>query len=510
LLSQGIADNEDEQVSVDNVLRLLIWYIRALASLLRYISRHGLMTLCEQWGDLSHVVSATVARDRPDQSSRCQLFNFVSSLLPSAIHSVVSNHLLEILSIISLHDMDCRVDRLVELSWVSLRTVSVDSDIEEETYDFIPSALTEVTRRFDRRSTSIEEQFLCSVISRTVSHLGSLSSGNLQHAMVRHWGLLLATNSAVLQKQHLSQMIVELELLLDSINNTGRETESAEKMGPQNSRRRKLKRHEATLVMGLETATFPTYFEILLQIVVASSATLYPHLQENPDEGPYRHIQESFALFQRLIEVYMRHSRVFPRKCGFSVSRASKDVLAIATSQVDRCVAWRSDQPMLSADERNSAVCDPGAIRFLRSFLDEVSLTTIATVIALCNFWQSLEGTQKNPPKSTTLRYTAETTAARIREVAASHNLVPTLTTRTNKSRRPVNSVSGDCDQQLPVTACGTNQASSEKHELPNTVRLRNSDSDSDDSDNSFVADGVWGGKSKIVHLQCAGLLQRS
>jgi hypothetical protein len=467
------------------------------------------MTLCEEWGDLSHLLSATVARDRPVQSSRDQLFNFFCSLLPSAIHSVVSNHLLEILSIISLHDMDCRVDRLAELSWVSLRTVSVDSDIEEETYDFIPSILTEYTKRFDQRPTSMEEQFLCSVVSRAVSRLGTLSSGNLQHAMVRHWGMLLATDSAVLQKQHLSQMIVELERLLDSINNAGRETESAEKMGHQVSQRRKLKRHEATLVTGLETATFPTYFEILLQIVVASSATLYPHLQENPDEGPYRHIQESFALFQRLVEVYMRHFIVFPRKCGFSVSRASKDVLAIASSQVNRCVAWRSEQPMLSADERTS-VCDPGAIRFLQSFLDEVSLKTTATAIALCNFWQSLEGTPKNPPKSTTLRYAAETTAARIRGVAASHNLVPTLTARTSTSRRPIDSVSGDSGQQLPVTACRTDQASAEELERPHTVRLSNSDSDSDDSDNSFVADGVWGGKSKIVQLQCAGLSQRS
>jgi hypothetical protein len=464
------------------------------------------MKLCEEWCDISH----SVAMDRPLQSSRCRLFNFFGSLLPSAIYSVVSNHLLEILSIISLHDSDCRVDRLAELSWVSLRTVSVDSGIEEETYDFIPSILTEFMKRFDRRSTSIEEQVLYSVVSRTVSHLGNTTSGNLQHAMVRHWGMLLATDSAVLQTQHLSRMIEEVELLLDSLNNTGRETESAEKMGLQNCRHRKLKRHEATLVMGLETATFPTYFETLLQIVIASSATLYPHLQENPDEGPYRHIQESFALFQRLVEVYKRHFRVFPRKCGFSVSRASKDVLAVATSQVNRCVAWRRDQPMLSANERNSTVCDPGAILFLQSFLDEVSLTTTATVTALCNFWQSMEDTQKNPPKSATLRYAAETTAARIREVAASHNLVPSLATRTTRSRRPISSVSGDCDQQLPVTVCGTNQASSEELERPHTVRLTNSDSDSDDSDNSFVADGAWGGKSKIMQLQCAGLLQRS
>jgi hypothetical protein len=159
--------------------------------------------------------------------------------------------------------------------------------------------------------------------------------------MLRHLGLVTAAPAGLSrQRNQLANMIAELAYLLESLNSSIGSTHGEEKKESETSAPRKRKKVLSPSIIGLEAATFSDFFEILIHVVVAATATSNPVLQGGTVCSPYQSLQESFVFFRRLIEVYQRHVAVFPRMSAAVVSNVSYEMLSVAVSQLQRCVDW--------------------------------------------------------------------------------------------------------------------------------------------------------------------------
>lgn len=479
------------------------------------------LKLCDTIGFL---ISKPSSDDACASSPLPRLFDFFAERLHVADISMVADHLLEILSILAMQG-DCRIlKKLVDLSWTSLHTIYAHTGTGTSECGRLPCALAASARQCELKATSRDQCSLRRVFDRTVFKLNRRDKNDLpdltlmRRGMLRHWGLLLvSTSTFTFQKNQLLIMIAELASLLESVDGRAARKLDDGKSDSEISSTRKKKSIHAPSIIGLDAATFPVFFEMLIHIVVATAATLNARLLGSSHGSPYHHLSESFGLFRRLIELYQRHISIFPRKSVFSISNASKEVLSVAVAHLQRCVEWRSAQPLLSIREREAGKYDPGAIIFLEQFIDAVSSHTAGTVLSLCDFWQSREGAHFNLPRSTTLRFAAEKAARRMSDVSTAHNLVPPSfgveietievddTLQLTKGFHQIEQTQGLRDKCRICPTRINSKIESKSTESRRVSRLRIVDEDEllfrdetdSDTDASFGAAGDWGDDSE-------------
>lgn len=442
---QGVAYESNSRLSLSHVVLLATSYVRLLVLILQKVSCNRLIKAkgdfppepltfddCIQWCIRCPSISRThevTTGSTESASPVTRLFEFFSERLRLSDNSTVADHILEVLSILALQENGVLMEKLLDLSWVSLHTIYVHTGTEAE-QGSLPCALSESVIRFGQQVSSSDLQSLRCVVERTVDKLyynGIDTIKGLHHlrqGMLRHWGLVTASPTGhSLQRNQLASMIAELASLLESLSNSIRRKNEEEKKESETSTSHKRKKALPPSIIGLDAATFPDFYKLLTHVVVAATATLTPVLPQGPGCSPYNHIKESFALFRRLIELYRRHIAIFPRKTAATVSNVSKDMLSVAVSLLQRCVEWRNSQPLLSVRDREAGKHDPGAIRFLEQFIGTAASHTAGTILNLCDFLQSHEAAHVS--RSTTLRFAAEKAARRIKDVSISHNLAP-------------------------------------------------------------------------------------
>jgi hypothetical protein len=471
---------------------------------------------CIQWCDACPYISSgheMTASDEANASSVSRLFEFFSERLRASDNSIVAYHILEILSVFALQENDILLEKVIELSWISLHTIYVHAGAGVD-HGSLPYALAESTRRFGLNATSSELQSLQRVVAQTstkLCHHGKDKINGLTHlkeGMLRHWGLVTASLTCFSrQRNQLSSMIAELAYLLESLDNSAGSKHEEEKKESEACTPRRSKLAQSPSIIGLEAATFPDYFEMIIHIVVAVTATLNPGLLVDSGYSPYHHLQESFGLFRRLIELYQSHIAIFPRKSASAISNVSKDMLSVAVSQLQRCVDWRNAQPLLSVQEREALKHDPGSIKFLQQLLDAVSSHTAGTVLTLCDLWQSREGAHVRLSRSTALRFAAEKAARRIMDVSSSHNLEPPSlgaaygtfksddSLPLTKGFHQIEAVEGT-DKKRRICPMPVNSQQRDPRHLRLDDDSLCSEEAEDDSEDSFGAAGDWGDDS--------------
>jgi hypothetical protein len=252
---KGVAYEAYSHVSLSHVVLLVASYLRFLVLILqiannnrpakaseRMLSKSLTFEDCIKWCVLcpsisyAHEMSANdeerlIRSDTETAISVSRLFDFFSERLCVSDNSIVADQILEILSVFALQGDGVLMEKLVELSWVSLHTIYVHTGADVD-YSSLPFALSESARRFGLKATSRDLQSLKRVVDRIVNKIYCNSKGvqHLRQGMLRHLGLVTAAPAGLSrQRNQLANMIAELAYLLESLNSSIGSTHGEEK-----------------------------------------------------------------------------------------------------------------------------------------------------------------------------------------------------------------------------------------------------------------------------------------
>lgn len=346
--------------------------------------------------------------------------------------------LLDILSILSTGDFTL-TERAIDACWRTLHTVYTVSHRE-----VFGSKCKELPRAFEVSSScSNRTQVVHKVLTATITKTATVETKNAQsYTMLRHgvlvlWGLTAQCPSTHLSLDYLSKLTTELVEFLDSIDDaTSVET------------RTKRDRPHVSPITGLTLASFDALFELLLHAAVASFA-VSPHARtikrrigsQAGNKSPFRHHHDMIQLISRILDVYVSHFHLFPRRVLSVVLGACKHLLSVCIFQVEECVQWRNAQPILSVLQNRAGVHDFGSIQFLEQLLQTFVtwgagkvMTVTQTIRQLsCPSADSdgdededfLASLPQNDKRFTTLMLAAQKTMDALRDEASAHNLIP-------------------------------------------------------------------------------------
>jgi hypothetical protein len=412
------------------VVHLCVFFLQLLSVVLT--SSTDSLDVFVHWFNSCSVLLGTAGAEGERLDPRRRTFHAFSEYLRVSENAIVANHILEILSILAMNSEVDLKRELTEISWISLHTVYVPTDDIAASDDSLPYALALTAQRFSLKARARPRLVLKHVLDSTVGKVNNRgrASGkgfdHPRHGLLRHWGLLTdSTMSVDMLVCHLSSLASELGLFLESLGTAVGDVSDSEEKKSDDGKNPKAPR--SPLLPGLEAATFPDYFEVVLNMVVGATATVEPGIKSAncvAECGPYLHLDELFCLFRCLIDLYAKRFLIFPRKSASIVLRGSREMLSAAVAQLQQAVDWRNAQPLLSAADKEAGQQDPGAIEFLQKLIDVVASHTVGSILSLCDFWQTDKQGSVHLSKSTSLRFSAEKAATSIKDISASHNLV--------------------------------------------------------------------------------------
>jgi hypothetical protein len=374
--------------------------------------------------------------------------------------------LIDIFSILSSNQAGL-MNRTIEACWRVLHTVYADNCQVAMKFhgDRPPHAFIEAIARANAESQSpqnkrhLVERALSATIVRTATSTAKNVQENamLRRSLLVFWGLMARASSStsVHGFDYLSKLLDELERFLvgikdASLSSCKNDDEDSRSQEDGRSRRRKTrsrrKRPYVSSMPSLTVASFDVFFELVLHMAVgifsvSSHARTSKALRtERPEKenNPFQHLHDIVKLVSRLLDVYISHFGLFPRRMVSIVLGSCKHLLSICVFHVSGCVQWRNAQPLLTVEEKRAGKHDYGSIRFLEQLLQSFATCGPGKVMILCQAVSSLsvpsretDGDSKeehymsNDKRFTSLMLSAQKTMESLRSVASAHNLVP-------------------------------------------------------------------------------------
>lgn len=347
------------------------------------------------------------------------VFNSFISRLTKAFIFVIADGILDILSVLGINAGEALLEKLIEYSWISLHTIYTYEDTICAV-KCLPYGISMTLQRISAHAITNDCIVLKETAERALHRIEGCRLADMRRGVLRHLGLLTKSTAILCRHiDHISTMICELQNLCDSFATRIRNELEDNKSTMES------KRSSQSSIFGLETATLPDFFDMVLHVVLFAVSSSDPALKGTIRNSPYQHLETLFSLFRRLVEIFKKHLAIFPKRVSTTLFRVSKDILLVAVVQLRRCVTWRDSQPILSIRERNAGTFDPGAISFLEYFLAKLSTHSAMTVLSFCDFWQSHERGDVLLSRCTSLRFAAEKAACTIIDIAKAHHLPP-------------------------------------------------------------------------------------
>lgn len=363
-----------------------------------------------------------------------RLFNFFTDHLRSTDYAEVANSIFEILSAIAVFD-DHLMIQLFGLSWVHLHSVYVHTESNQEPQLLscpfsVGLSVSELARQSNTNAQQSNLQIVNGIINKLVRFIKHYDSHflYLHVGLIRHWGLLMASAEIGFPflLQNFIALAANLNTFLDSFDVSV--TRQAETLDSDEYGTRKVtgKSPEVPRVFGLDASTFPMFFKSLLNLVIATAASLaLGQLTSNWSTNSCQYIIESFGIFRSLIDTYKDHINLFPSTTILTIYSGSNDILRIAVRQLKLCDEWRHDQPLQPSNLQATGVHDADAV--ISELMDRTLSYTTAPILSLCDVWQKSTNTIKKN-KLSSLRLAAEKAVRQIKDISQSHNI----------SRRPI------------------------------------------------------------------------
>lgn len=436
-----------------------------------------------------------------------RLFNFFADHLRSTEYAVIADSILEILSVIATFD-DALTIKLFDLSWVHLHTVYVctEANINSQLL-CCPMAVifsvSEVRSSYliDHQSNARTVNGILQKLLRSVNCYDSQYL-HLHFGMIRHWGILNAAGDVgyPFLLLNLTALVTTLKSFLESINVSITRKTDSDKRGT--SYTQKQKTLEAPRIIGLDVATFPEFFETLLNLIIATTGA--PQTNNRPTNICQRVI-ECVAIFRSLIDTYKEHINFFPSKSALTICYGSKDLLLIALRQLQHCVECRTDQPLRSSKQETIGRHDAGNVVNLEELMDRMLSHVAAPLLSLCDLWETSTIVLKKS-KLLSLRLAVERATRLIKDMSRS-SIISNFSFGTERDKLEVigtnkgfqiyshSTSTSNGEQSLFVPFDDYNAADCE---LPDNSTIKFENMHVDDNDNTFEVVGLWGNGSNV------------
>lgn len=429
-------------------------------------------TLMDVFMHCTMKMNATNSNPLPLSQHACCLtnaFNVLLEHLRICEDEASASELIDLLSILSSNQA-ALMNRTLEACWRVLHTVYASSrrNVINVHGDRPPHAFFEaITRAYNKCQSQLAIQnkghLVKRALSATIGRTAMSTTKNVQeNAMLRRfllvfWGLMArpSSSTSIHGFDYLSKLVDELERFLAGNNNTITllsceidDEMSGSQDGKSQRRKTRSKRNRSYVssIPSLTTASFDVFFELVLHMAVGAFA-VSSHAQTSkgpPREGaekeknPFHHLHDIAKLISRLLDVYVLHFGLFPRRMVSIVLGSCKQMLNVCVFHVIGCVQWRNAQPLLSVEEKRAGIHDYGSIQFLEQLLHSFATQGAGKVMILCQSISSLSELSKetdgdseeehymsNDKRFTSLMLAAQKTMETLRSVSLTHNLVP-------------------------------------------------------------------------------------
>ena len=499
---------------------------------------------------LTDAIGIGVARPETFKS----IMNPLLKHLSKCRHMLIASEFLETLSVFALYSNTREsIQEMVGISWAALHSHYPSSDEKVESSIITPRVLLESLRRLAPavfvetsklralKDTAVRETILKSALRRPKT---SDKVFFQLHGMVRLWGFLaLAENFCPVCADHLHELYMNLLSFLSSMKEVklveNKSQNDAASSGDDEYIPPKPK--QAVVRLSLDESTVPglglknhfTYFQILLDMAVSSSALFTVNDGSDwvdPLNGPYRELCKITETFGSLIDLYRKRIYTFPPQTLSVVLNACRSMLNVVVFQCTECIEWRSSQPAPTADQIEARTFDPAAVQYLGRVFDLFGVHVIGTLDSLCSFFiESTKGSELSSTNGMAFapRYQQQVKALRIKtgkisleleKFAAAHKLPsPRKVISESESGQPSRKrrrieikgflqfeesaeESEDTSQRATLsTAIPMNRTFMEHRTSNNDVYSSELtwDACSSDEDISFGADGDWGRESE-------------
>lgn len=502
------------------LVRVTSSYLQVIAIFLQRVHRsshfHGNRDMCilsdrsfnDHFFDFDTFQSSKSESDITSTTIR-RLFNFFADHLRSTEYAVIADSILEILSVIATFDDDLTI-RLFDLSWVHLQTVYVYT--EANIYSDLlccPLAVTFSVSEVVRLSHPIDHQSNARTVKGILQKL--LKSGNcydsqylyLHFGMIRHWGILIAAGDVGFHRLllNLTALVSTLKSSLESVNiSVTRKTDSDERGTSYTQKQQTL---EPPRIVGLDVATFPEFFETLLNLVIATTGALTSGSQKsNRPTNICQRVLECVAIFRNLIDTYKDHMNFFSCKSALTICCGSKDLLLIAVRQSQHFVDCRMDR---SSKQETKGIHEAGNVVNLEEFTHRMLSHVGSPLLSLCDLWETSTAVLKKS-KLLSLRLAVERATRLITDISRSRtSSISNLSFGIERDKLEVigpnkgfqmyshNTTNGE--QSLFVPFDDYNAADCE---LPDNSTIKFENIHVDDNDNTFEVVGLWGNGSNV------------
>ena len=389
-------------------------------------------------------------------------FNVLLEHLRMCEDEASASELIDLLSILSSNQTTL-MNLTLEACWRVLHTVYAKSrrDVVSLYGDRPPHSFLEAITRANNKSKSQlamenKDHLVERALSATIVRTATSTAKNVQeNAMLRRfllvfWGLMArpSSSTSIHGFEYLSKLVDELERFLAGISNTTAllSCEKDDEISGMRKTRSKRNRSYMSSIPSLTTASFDVYFELVLHMAFGAFAvSSHARTSKGPsregaekEKNPFHHLHEIVKLFSRLLDVYLLHFGLFPRRMVSTVVGTCKHMLSICVFHVIGCVQWRNAQPLLSVEEKRAGMHDYGSIQFLKQLLQSFATWGTGKVMIVCQAISSLSEPSRetdgesdeehyvsNNKRFTSLMLSAQKTMEFLRSVSLTHNLVP-------------------------------------------------------------------------------------
>lgn len=438
--------------------------------------------------------------DRGPSSRASALFEFFKSRLVSTDYNLIAYYMLEILSLLALHDNKRLLVDVPKLSWIALHTVYIDSHEQDDSSITSSFAQSHALQMLAARRSSSFVKTQRQVVESTIVKLSETTPFALKFVpyrqyLLRHWALITrSTGQLKLFSVHLVSLVDELRSIISivdkAIKGRSRKTTSSATQNEESPPAR-------PSLPFLDGTTFPDYFETLAVMIVGSVSVTEPAADGS---APYSHVKKLFQIFRHLMEVYRSGFQLFPRRATSFVFHLTRDMMTASIAQLHAASEWRSSQPLLSVTDRMAGAFDVGALSHFHDLVDSMASNVVGTAVALYEFCLEGDAGLQFPFQRTGMRSSVEKAELEVKDIARLHNLPPPSfrlesaekSTGALEVAEPTAGFHNADTSEIETSLQGPDQSDHEDPEEMHKSALGGDSTDGEDS--SFGVAGGWGG----------------
>lgn len=410
-LRLAVLDDDFDVTLVDRLAQLTASYFSLLSSasnLMLEIQRQQVDPHSISFWNLLDLFTSLLGSKTPLQSS-IEIEDDPITSPTRSIHSLISScrlhlnfccfdliryELLESLSVFCIELGDDAIAAMLEASGEFLHSRSKGSSLRNHP----PYSLRLATQRLVG-SVSDEEKDLVQSLLGFDSKTGLLRSASRDPSttfgMLRHWGLLaLSSKQSPQLERYIHRLLTNVTQYLGDESDPNANQEVADQNDLSGEDVKHLQNAEGTTkgvrvstkspTPGLSKNTFVVYFELTLQMIIASTSVFSVANEWKVDETkhPFDHLTGLFEVYGSSIELYLQKHHAFPVQTLQVIVKSSRDMLKSTVAKVESCMRWRNLQPVvLVHDDVKDDVASP---RHLKRLIDAANRCVTSQIQSFC------------------------------------------------------------------------------------------------------------------------------